>query len=270
MKARPVARRAKESARQARKKAHRVRAWWIAAMAGCLTLVGAGAWWAAQHSLPEISALQVSEIEIRGNDHVPTKEVLSRLDVQGSVNIFQLDIEALVDRLTKHPWIRTASIQRHPPLRLVVTIEEREPVAVLSTGKTYLVSKDAVILDDVRATTTGSLPAVRAQWRVKYQAGERLTDPRILRGLELIERFRNTPPLQGAQIAEVTAEADGNYILHLAEDKGILRLGMAESLPQLDLLDIALRRHGRGLESLAYVDLRFPGRVILHPSEKGG
>jgi cell division protein FtsQ len=251
-------------------KGNGARPWLMVGMVVGAALVAGGVWWAAQQPLPEFSYFQVNEIQIRGNDHVATEEVLSRLGLQEPVNILQLDMEELAGRIMAHPWIRSASIQRHPPLRLIVTVEERQPVALLSAGKTYLLSADAVILEEVEGPPAQDLPTLRTQWRAKYRAGEHLDEPRILRGLELLEVLRKAPPLQQAQVKEVTAEADGNYIVHLAGEGAILRLSVAAALPQLHRLDVALGRRGQRLENFAYVDLRFPERVILNPSEKGG
>lgn len=270
MKIKRSAKRAKKREREGQNKARRVRVWRLVGMVVGAALVAGGVWWVAQQPLPEIAYLRVNEIEIRGNDHVATEEILSRLGSDGPVNYLQSDMEQLAGRVTAHPWIQKASIQRDPSLRLVVTVEERQPVAFLAAEKTYLLSADAVILEEVKESSTHALPTLRPQWRAKYRVGGHLNEPRILGGLALLEGLRKAPPFHEVQVKEVTVEADGNYILHLAGGGAILRLGETESLPQLHRLDVALRRHGQGLESLAYVDLRFPGRVILNPSEKGG
>jgi cell division septal protein FtsQ len=270
MKGKRSTKRAKKAGRRQAKRGARSRLWLIAGMVVGAALVAGAGWWAAQQPLPELSYFQVSEIEIRGNDHVATQEILSRLGLSEPVNILQLDMKALAARVMTHPWVRNASIQRHLPSRLIVTIEEREAVAVLSMGKTYLLSADAVILEAVQRPPAQALPTIRAQWKPKVRVGEHLSEPRIVRGLALLEALRKAPLLGEAQVEEVTAETDGNYILHLAGGGAIVRLDAAESLPQLNRLDMALARQGHGLESFAYVDLRFPGRVILNPSEKGG
>jgi len=269
LKSKTSAKKPKGGVRRGRKKAFGARLWPIASVVVCVALVAGGVWW-AHPSLPELSYLEVSEIEVRGNDHVAAEEVRSRLGLQAPVNLLQLDMEKLAGRITTHPWIKSASIERQLPGRLVVAVEERQAVALLSAKKTYLLSADAVILDVVQGPPARALPLVRVQWRVKYRAGDHVDEPRIVRGLELLEALREVPLLRQTQVKEVTAEADGNYILHLAGQGAILRLDAVESLPQLNRLDMALRRRGQGLDSFAYVDLRFPGRVILNPSEKGG
>ncbi len=234
-----------------------------------VALVVAGLWWARQ-SMLELSYFQVSAVRVRGNRHVATEEILSRLKLRTPVNILQLDLEELASRITPHPWISSASIQRQLPFSLLITVQEREPFALLKTGKTYLVSADAIILEKVQGPVTRGLPTLRAKWRARYRAGEHLDEPRLVAGLELLKTLGRVPLLRQTRVEAVTAETDGNYVLHLAEGGAIIRVGRTEPLPQLSRLDVALRHRGQGLQSFAYVDLRFLGRVILKPPEKGG
>lgn len=268
-KSKRLPRRAKKKGRREGKKGPRVRLWPIAGTAVLVPLVVAGMWWARQ-SLLELSYFQVSEVHVRGNKHVATKEILSRLKLRAPVSLLQLDLGELVGRVTTHPWISTASIQRQLPLSLLITVQEREPVAVLKAGKTYLVSADAVILEEVQGPVAQDLPTLRPQWRAQVRIGEPLDEPRLLGGLELLEVLGKSPLVGQSRAEEVTAEADGNYVLHLAEGRATLRVGRVGPLPQLSRLDVALRHRGQDLRSFTYVDLRFPGRVILKPLEKGG
>jgi hypothetical protein len=210
----------------------------------------------------------VREIRVRGNVHLPRAEILSRLRLRPPVNILQLNLEEVAGRITTHPWVLSASIQRQPP-SLIVTVEERRPVALLSVGKTYLLSADAVILEEVRTRPEQALPHLRAGWKAEVRAGEHIDDRRLLGGLELFELLEEAPLLKQTPVEEVTAEADGNYILRLAGSKTILRIG-PEPLAQLNRLRLALGHREARLESFAYADVRFPGRVILKPPEKGG
>ncbi len=255
--------------RQVRKKDPGGRHWAMVGMAVTLVLGAGGVWWLHEHP-PPLFDFSVSEIRVRGNAHVTTEEVLARLGLDAPVSVLELGLAQVAGRITTHPWIRNASIRRQIPLGLIITVEERQAVGLVVTGKNYLVSADAVILEEVEETLVPALPTVRPTWSVEYRAGEYLRDPRLLGGFQLLELLRKAPRLRRMQVQEVTVEADGNYILQLTGDRAFLRLGPAEPLPQLSRLDVALRHRGQGLESFAYVDLRFPGRVILKPLEKGG
>lgn len=252
--------------RPGRKKETKGGVWPIAGIILIVPLVAGGGWWLQQQPLLDLSYFRLSEIQVRGNTHVATEEILSRLGIEAPANLLQVRLGELADRIAMHPWIRSASIRRQLPVGLIITVEERQPVGLLVTGKTYLLSGDAVILEEVKRSRTSDLPTVRATWRVAYSAGEPLEDRRLVGGLEIVRSLQDAPQLR--KVREVTVEVDGNYILKT--EGRVVRLGPAETLSQLDRLDVVLRHRGQGLESFTYVDLRFPGRVILKPLKKGG
>ncbi|HZX60788.1 MAG TPA: FtsQ-type POTRA domain-containing protein [Candidatus Methylomirabilis sp.] len=242
----------------------------VVGIAGAVALVGAGVWW-VNRSVRALPYFQVKEIQVRGNAHVAAAEVRARLGLRGSVSILHLDLEDLASKVAAHPWIRRAAIERRLPVSLVVTVEERQPVARLAAGRTaYLVSADGVVVQEDGGPTGPPLPTVRASWRAEYRVGERISDPRLAGGLALLALLRGEPVLREAPIQELVVETDGNYILRPAGSGVIVRFGPAEQGRQLSRLDVALRHRGHGLEGVTYADLRFPGRVILKPSEKGG
>jgi cell division protein FtsQ len=236
---------------------------------GALLLLGAGVWW-GHRELRELPSFEVSEILVQGNHHLSTQEILDRLPLPVPVNILQLNLERLARRIATHPWIRSASIRWRLPLSIIVTIEERQPAALLVAAKTYLVSTDAVILEEVQGTPLPDLSKFRTPWRAEYSPGEAITDPRLLKGFHLLRELERAEPLRQERVEEITVEADGNYILQLERGRTLLRIGSVEPLVQMRRLDSTLRHRGQGLNSFAYVDLRFPGSVILKPLEKGG
>ena len=232
------------------------------------TFVAGGVWWVHQPLL-ELSSLEVSDIQVVGNNRVTTEEILSQVGLRTPTNGFRLDLEELAGRIIAHPWVRSVSIQRQLPVGLIINIEERQPAGLLHSGKPYLMSADGLILEELKGPPNVALPRIRPAWRVKVRVGKPLEDPHLLGGIELLQAVRGSPVLRQVQVTQVTVEVDGYYTLHLAQARSILRFGSADPLRQLTRLDIALRHHGQALEHFAYVDLRFPGRVILKPWRKG-
>jgi cell division septal protein FtsQ len=153
---------------------------------------------------------------------------------------------------------------------LIVTVEEREPVALLLARKTCLLSADGLILEEVKKLSDAVLPRIRPTRTIECRVGQPLDDPHLLRGVAMLWAIQEAPVLRQLQLAQVAVETDGSYTLHVAHGRPILRMSPAEPLRQLTRLETALRHRGQELESFAYVDLRFPGRVILTPSRKEG
>ena len=260
------------SCRGSRVRKRRKQDWWtrlrrITGVVLLAVLVAGIVWW-VHRPLVELSHLHIRNIQVRGNHHVTKEDIRSQAGIHTPVNAFQLDLEEMAGRIMAHPWIRSVSIERRLPSGLIITVEERQAIGLLTSGKTYLLSTDGLILEEMKKSSTRVLPRFRPAWRVRYRVGEHLDDPHLLEGLELLGALPDVPVLRQAELEEITVEADGYYVLHLAQGRPVLRLGPIEPLRQLTRLEIALRHRGLKLENFAYVDLRFPGRVILKPWRK--
>ena len=86
---------------------------------------------------------QITAMKINGN-HMVSKEqvtVLSKVDIHS--NLLAININQVKSLLESHPWIAGAEIIRNWPNRLVITVREKKPVALLSrkTGLFYLDNK---------------------------------------------------------------------------------------------------------------------------------
>lgn len=81
-------------------------------------------------------AMQV--IEVRGNHHMPTAEVLGVLGVSPGDNIFRVELASLTRTLESQPWIARATVRRQLPATLIVEVEERQPAAMVELDGLYL------------------------------------------------------------------------------------------------------------------------------------
>ncbi len=85
----------------------------------------------------------VSSIEVNGEKRLTDKEVLALSGIKVGDNIFAIDLKKVSERLSAHPWIRFADVERRFPDAVVIRIEERQPVALARIGsRLFLVDRD--------------------------------------------------------------------------------------------------------------------------------
>lgn len=75
---------------------------------------------------------QVSEIEITGNLHVTQKQILDFAGIDVQTNLLAMKVGVMKEKLEAHGWIEQVRIKRDWPNRVILSVRERTPVALVS------------------------------------------------------------------------------------------------------------------------------------------
>jgi cell division septal protein FtsQ len=87
--------------------------------------------------------LKLEHVDINGTGRLSKEEIVEASEIERGANLLTLDLGAVAERLRRHPWIRSASVYRRFPGKLIIEIEERAPRAILAAGKLYYVDEQA-------------------------------------------------------------------------------------------------------------------------------
>ena len=156
-----------------------------------------------------IPYFNLQQVDINGNRHLSRAEVIETSEIEAGTNLLLVDLGAIAEKLERHPWIRSASVFRRFPGRIIIEIKEPSPRAVLAAGKLYYVDEQAEIFyrllpgDSVRyplltTENPGELESKGAQIREMVRKGMGL--------LELVERRGSGMSATG--IAEIRMDLD--------------------------------------------------------------
>ena len=217
----------------------------------------------------------VKTVAIRGNRHAKTAELLAQCGGVVSRNIFQVDLERLGEDLRRHPWVLDVTTRRSLPSTLEVVVTEREPAAIASyEGTAYLVDATGRVLTEYGPeqseydfpVLTGIEGLPRAEAVKRVRAGANAVTALAAARPELARRVSEVG-LGRPDRLELRA-GDGSPLLYLDVDDPLrnldayeaIRPGIARRLPQDD--------DGAPVK-IAYIDLRFRGRVSVMPVASG-
>ena len=229
----------------------------------------------------------VQEITIAGNHRVDQEEIRARSGIAPGTNIWLVNLTELSRRLEKHPMIRRVGVQRFPPHRIHVQIEERAPMALILDPTSTLLygldvegkvlppilsesfSKESVETreDDVRLAL--SSPILSGDISLQYEPGAKIMDSPVPEVLQFFKRLEQCAPEVFSQIAEAQWQKEGNWILHPRRRIGALVLRNLLS-PELEKKIKALWRvmEEDNLRAV-YVDARFPEKGFAVRWEEG-
>jgi cell division protein FtsQ len=93
----------------------------------------------------------LQKVEVTGNRRLSRDEIVEASEIHDRVNLLTVDLNAIADKLRRHPWIRSASVYRRFPGQMIIEVDERSPRGVLAAGKLYY-------LDDQGEICTRVLP----------------------------------------------------------------------------------------------------------------
>jgi len=126
------------------------------AVAVVVTVVG-GAVWAAWSS----PLLAVQSVTVKGTSRLSTADVLAAAKVPIGRSLLRIDPGVIQSRVAGLPAVSVVTVDRDWPHRLVITVTERRPVAVVRTGAGgQLVDASGVAFARTDRAPTGLLPLV--------------------------------------------------------------------------------------------------------------
>jgi cell division protein FtsQ len=201
---------------------------------------------------------EIDKVTVEGNHLLTETEVRAASGIVPGSNIFRVQLGEAQARLEALPLVRRAQLERRFPAEVVIIVEERQPVALLSiAGEFWEVDVEGV---PVRPKAPGwsDLPVI---------TGVRFDDPDLNHVLETVVKL---PAPVVMELSEIHYTPDRRFMLYTFE--GIeVRLGQAERLDRkcallLEILSV-VRQEGR---MVAYIDLSEPEKAVVKYTGTGG
>ena len=217
--------------------------WGGAAFLGLVVAVSA-LWWGPR-ILSHMSYFQIRHVEVSGQRYLPPREILSLLSVDTTTSIWT-DLDSLTGRLTAHPSIRGARLERRLPGTLQVHVTENLPVAFVP------VARGLGVLDEDGATLPIDPSRVDVDLPVVQRADTVL--------LSLLADLRDESPRFFHRISAARRNSRGDVELTLPSYSVLASTGVSAARVA-DIVPVENDLTRRGVRA-AQLDLRFRGQVI--------
>ncbi|MGA9115906.1 MAG: FtsQ-type POTRA domain-containing protein [Bacteroidota bacterium] len=214
--------------------------------------------------------LTVTRIEVRGTKVLTEGEIVRRAGVRPGDRLFALDLFAVRCSLERNPFVGSAFVERDAPGRLILTVQEREPVAVAAAGRLVPLDAGGMGLPEVESERIFDLPVLTGLAPGDLpEPGRRAVHPALREALRVLGAARRLDEGLFRQISEVHIGPGGDLVLYTAEHGVPVRFGrggIGEKLLKFEAFwrDIVGHRDAGELRS---VDLRFRDRVVVRWKE---
>ena len=226
-----------------------------------------GAGWYASQAVTDARTLRVSEIHVRGNQHLARGDVMALLAGLEGQHLLQTDLEGWRRRVLGSPWVEQVTLRRVLPSTVEVTIRERLPIAIgRIRGDLYLVDEQGLVIDEYGPNYAQfDLPIVDGL--ADAGAGEPAIDPaRAGLAADLLRALEQQPVLM-KRISQIDVASAHDAVVLLDQDPALVHLGEEQFVQRLQrYLELHEALHSR-VPDIEYVDLRFDDRVYVRPGK---
>jgi cell division protein FtsQ len=218
------------------------------AVAALLLVTAAWVLWASP-------LLAVHSIQVDGVTTLPAEQVREAAGIPADTPLLRVDVAAARARVARLPQVAAVEVTRGWPDRVVITLVERRPVAVVEEpGRRTLVDGQGVLFD----TITGAPPVGVVRLDVPHPGPH---DPATTAALTAVREFpRDLRP----EVARVTATPAGEVTVYLADDTTVQWGPADDSRAKAAALEALLAQIASGaLEPAATIDVSTPSAVVL-------
>lgn len=206
----------------------------------------------------------LTRFEVRGSAVLTEEEVVELTGVELGSSLLDIRISDLEKSLVASPRIERAQALRVLPDRVVVTLDEKRPSAlILADGGSVLeVTDDGEVLPPVARSSQVDLPVLTGVAAVAPGADELPED--IEFALEVLRRARGVSEGLWTEISEIRIAPESGLVIYTVADGAEIRVGSGaldeRDLTRLWMVLSDIRARGDEVES---IDMRFRDQVVV-------
>jgi cell division protein FtsQ len=237
---------------------------WIAAV--LLAVVFTGVACASAFTWLKRSPLfTIRTVDMNRCANVSMEEVWVILRGRGAGNLWSVPVREVVRRLSSHPWVRSVSVRKAFPDRLVVRIEEMKPVAMVNLDALHYLDEEGRPFKRLTAYDRKNLAIVTGFSRQELLRKDPVTLRDLRKTLDLLRGVEAGALRQN--VSEIHFDAQDGYTV-VTRDAGLqLKVGTVEVKEAIRRIEAAMPRISGMARSSGIADLKTEGRVYMRPGE---
>jgi cell division protein FtsQ len=215
------------------------------------------------------SHLITNAVVVRGEQILTEKQVIELANVPTHAELYDIDLTTIEQNVRRSAFVKNVVVKRDAPSALRIIIEERKPIAVLTTvkGNMFFVDDEGIVLPHIATSAAFDLPVITGADSTKALAvGQRTTDGDILAALDALSAARAVGSDVFHLISEVRLRHGGHDLVFYSSDAGVpIIFGKGNAVKKMVELDAFWKQvvMQEGPQNIRYIDLRFDDQIVV-------
>jgi cell division septal protein FtsQ len=225
----------------------------------------AGAAYGFTMFLQEPDAFHVKTIGVAGARVLPEADIVAHSGVSKADNILLLDAARIEERLELLPYVRSCTVTRVFPDKVVIRIEERTAVAtLLQEGRSFEIDAETVVLRELQLADEPVGPYISNVSALDpVVEGQQLDQHSLEEALRVWTEFQRLDMANDLTVSELAAYNPNDIRMYCEELPFEIRWGRRNYEEQGQRLDVLWAKDNKTLDCEAYIDTRFEPNLYL-------
>ena len=206
---------------------------------------------------------RLETIQVEQAQRVSEEEILALSDIQPGTSIFDLDLALIGSKNEENLWISRVQVERVLPRSVVIRVEERKPLAIVSLGYLYYMDAEGTLFKVLESEDRLDYPVItgidRSFLLEKPEESRKLLREAV--GLIRILQARSRFGLE--DVSELHLDPASGIDLFTYVGGVPVHMGHANYELKLDRLEEIYKELEPRLPGLKYIDLNVLDRVIV-------
>ncbi len=207
--------------------------------------------------LKEGDIFRLRMVEVKGNSELSRIDVIRITNATVGTSLLGFDTQKAQAALEANNWVEEAKITRQFPDKLIISIKERRPVAILNLGKLYLVDQKGVIFDELGKRKL-SLPIISGIEKEDLEQGSL---PKYAKSaLELLVLASNGPKLLSVNnISELRLDGRSEILVYTRDRAVPVRIASKHMKRDLERAEKVLYHlyNSKSYSRVAEIDMEY-------------
>ena len=205
--------------------------------------------------------MKLAHVEVRGVDKGIRNELLQMCGLTSEQGLLSLKLEALKKRVEKHPWVRTATVERRFPDTLIVEVQKEEPVMLVLMDQFFFMNRQGRLFKPVSRDEEMDFPILTGLSKTDPDQKEKLDQTAHI--LNVLKAQKDRWSLQN--LSEIHLNMNGDISLYFNHIRAAIRISRhhpARNLEELKQVAKHLSKSGK-INLVTQIDLNHVDGAIV-------
>jgi cell division protein FtsQ len=207
----------------------------------------------------------IDQVKVEGNKILSYEEILKQANLDLSKDIFEIDLDAVEERLITHELIEDVDISRFLPSALKIEIIEKDIIANVSESKLIAIDSKGNVVETERYFALYDLPIITGTNLIPDSLGQLYAPPIVQEMVTILKAIRKINLQLYHDISEINFQRNYGILLFLRKNAIPIILGYGNyqnKMYNLSLIYNLLNKREE-LLSLKSIDVRFQSQVVV-------